>query len=185
MSVPTPQQGTQNPPIPTLPTSPGAATGGQAPVTGVGSNGAVVVGSPGDEAKVAADAARDAVRNVIRTTVRDGLAQGEPVVLVPPNGNSIDIPPDALPIIGTSLGLLLAMIVGYPIARAIGRVIERRGDAGIVRASEVVPQLRRLQESVDTMAIELERISEAQRFTAKLAAERSATALPGGGARPG
>jgi hypothetical protein len=32
--------------------------------------------------------------------------------------------------------------------------------------------LRQLQESIDAMAIEIERISEGQRFTSKLIAER-------------
>ena len=38
---------------------------------------------------------------------------------------------------------------------------------------DLTPQIRQLQDSVDAMAIELERISEGQRFTAKLLAERS------------
>ena len=36
-------------------------------------------------------------------------------------------------------------------------------------------KLEQLQQSVDSIAIEVERIAEAQRFTAKLAAERSET----------
>jgi hypothetical protein len=48
---------------------------------------------------------------------------------------------------------------------------------GSVRAADLQPQIRQLQESIDTMAVELERISEAQRFQAKLMSER-AHALP-------
>jgi hypothetical protein len=41
-------------------------------------------------------------------------------------------------------------------------------------------QLRELAQAVDTVAVEVERISEAQRFTAKLLAERAAAPLPPG-----
>ena len=37
----------------------------------------------------------------------------------------------------------------------------------------------RLEQAVDAMAIEIERMSEAQRFTAKLLTERAPAALPG------
>ena len=115
----------------------------------------------------------------MQTTIRNTVQPGEPVILVPPPGRDSDIPKEVIPLVGMSLGMVVAMVVCYPIARAIGRVIERRGEAGIVKASDVAPQLQQLQASVDTLAIELERMSEAQRFTAKLMAERS-TALPSG-----
>lgn len=178
------QQGTQNPPIPALPARPGAATGTQAPATGVGPSGNVIAGSSADEARAAIDGARQVIRDAVRTSIQTSGPQGTPVVGVPPSGNLFEIPPDAFALVGMTLGLLLAMIIGFPIARAIGRVIERRGDAGIVRASDVAPQLKQLQSSVDTMAIELERISEAQRYSAKLLSERG-TAPPGGDARAG
>jgi len=37
----------------------------------------------------------------------------------------------------------------------------------------------RLEQAVDTMAIEIERMTEAQRFTAKLLSERANAVLPG------
>ena len=37
----------------------------------------------------------------------------------------------------------------------------------------------RLEQAVDTMAVEIERMTEAQRFTAKLLAERANAVLPG------
>jgi hypothetical protein len=59
-------------------------------------------------------------------------------------------------------------------------MIERRADTTTLRAQDVTVQLRALQDSVDTMAIELERISESQRFQAKLLAEREAKVLARG-----
>jgi hypothetical protein len=47
------------------------------------------------------------------------------------------------------------------------------------RLDEISQRLARLDGSVDTVAVEIERISEAQRFTARVLAERAAApALP-------
>ncbi len=57
--------------------------------------------------------------------------------------------------------------------------IRRRDRAGVgtsavvQRLDEVVERLARLENSVDSSALEIERISEGQRFTTKLLAERS------------
>ena len=160
-------QAQQSPPIPALPTRPGAATQGQ----GVAS-----------EIRQAANDARDAIRDAVGEQTNAPV--GEPVVLVPPPGSNFGIPREVVPILEMSLIFVVVLVIAYPIARAIGRVIEKRGTAGLVKATDVTPQLQQLQASVDTMAIELERISEAQRFSAKLMAER-ADSLPGGSSREG
>ena len=45
----------------------------------------------------------------------------------------------------------------------------------VQRLDEIVDRLTRLENSFDSTAIEVERISEAQRFTARVLAERSVT----------
>jgi hypothetical protein len=68
------------------------------------------------------------------------------------------------------------MVIGWPLARAFGRRLERRGAVGEINPA-VTSQLVRIEQAVDAMAIEIERISESQRFMAKLqngAAERGA-----------
>jgi hypothetical protein len=50
-----------------------------------------------------------------------------------------------------------------------------------IRLDEIADRLGRLDTAIDAMAVEVERISEAQRFTAKVLAERNApnpAALP-------
>lgn len=74
--------------------------------------------------------------------------------------------------------LLAAIIVG-PLLRFALRMIERKTDRGMLPAKDVANQLRQLQDSVDAMAIEVERVSEAQRFQAKLLSERGRAELPG------
>ncbi|MDB4876900.1 MAG: hypothetical protein JWM41_3346 [Gemmatimonadetes bacterium] len=63
--------------------------------------------------------------------------------------------------------------------------LKRRGRAELTssqlmnRLDDISERLARLDGSVDTMAVEVERISEAQRFTARVLAERAAQpALP-------
>jgi hypothetical protein len=43
------------------------------------------------------------------------------------------------------------------------------------RLDEIVDRLARLENAIDSTAVEVERISEAQRFTARVLAERSTT----------
>jgi hypothetical protein len=67
--------------------------------------------------------------------------------------------------------------------RAIGKRIagrDRDAASGASLAREDAARWQRLEQAVDAMAIEIERISEAQRFTAKLLSERHAgPPLPG------
>ena len=45
--------------------------------------------------------------------------------------------------------------------------------------SQVEARLERIEQAVDTIAIEIERVSEGQRFTSKLLAETDRSRLPG------
>ncbi len=73
------------------------------------------------------------------------------------------------------------MVIFAPVVRGIMKFIERRQDRNLVHGPAVAQQLAQLQQSVDALAIEVERISEAQRFQSKLMAERGKPALPEGG----
>lgn len=55
-------------------------------------------------------------------------------------------------------------------------VTKKRNDLIVPRQQEL--RLEHLQQSVDSIAIEVERIAEAQRFTAKLLAEQGEARLP-------
>jgi hypothetical protein len=62
--------------------------------------------------------------------------------------------------------------IGFPLARAYAKKIERGNDAARV-PSDVSARLERMEQAIDSIAVEVERISEGQRFTTKLLAERS------------
>lgn len=168
-----------SPPIPPMPSRPGASTGGQA--TGTAVTGDPVVGQQGAEqaseaARIASEASRTTAAQ-IQEAIQQGMREGQTVVTVPPpyRSNSNEIPPEVIPIVGMVMGTAIAIAVLTPIARAFARFINRRADMLTSPAPDVTPQLRVLQESIDVMALELERISEAQRFQAKLMAERPAS----------
>jgi hypothetical protein len=74
-----------------------------------------------------------------------------------------------IPIAGMVMIVVLAL--GIPFVRALARRWERQPLDPTV-PPELVARLERIEQAVDAVAIEIERISEGQRFTTKLLAER-------------
>ena len=97
-------------------------------------------------------------------------------IYVGPRGMDNVIPPQAVDISIAFFIMIAVMVVGWPIARAFGRRIERKGQVATLDAG-TIEQLQRIEQAVDTMAIEVERISESQRFMARLQRDAS-QALP-------
>lgn len=75
------------------------------------------------------------------------------------------------PLHGTA-HVLLALAGAYVLTRLVPRSRQRE----LVDAGPAEAQMDRLQQSLDAMAIEVERIGEAQRFMTKIAAERAEAA---------
>jgi hypothetical protein len=123
---------------------------------------------------------RDAARQA-KTAFQDARhpAQdaGHIATTAPPAMNPGDmIPPQAVDMMYAFCMTVAVCVVGFPLARGFARLMDRRVQFKGVSAPDVTPQIRQLQDSVDALAIEMERISEGQRFTAKLLAERSGEA---------
>jgi hypothetical protein len=140
----------------------GAAAGGQAPV---------IAGTPQTPATPPEG----------RTfTIRD--RNGTQTITLPPHVFENTIPQQAVDI---SIGFFLTIaiiIIGLPLARAFARRLDRRGGTAQV-SNEVSSQLAHLNQAVDAIALEVERISEGQRFTARLLSEQRDAArqtLPSG-----
>jgi hypothetical protein len=102
---------------------------------------------------------------------------GQPsTIYIPPRGMDNVIPPQAVDLAFGFFIMCAVMVIGWPLARAFGRRIERRGGTTAIDPA-VSGQLQRIEQAVDAMSIEIERISESQRFLAKLqygATERDA-----------
>jgi hypothetical protein len=62
--------------------------------------------------------------------------------------------------------------IGFPVAKAYARRLDREPREPSV-PPELQSRLERMEQALDSIAIEVERISEGQRFTTKLLAERS------------
>jgi hypothetical protein len=79
--------------------------------------------------------------------------------------------PFAVPIVAIIMAGL------YPVMRSLGRWMETQGRQGSVPA-DVTDRLERIERAVEAVAIEVERISEGQRFTTKLLSERTPDSVP-------
>lgn len=66
--------------------------------------------------------------------------------------------------------------IGVPLARALARRMESDRPR---LPPEVSARLERMEQAIDSIAVEVERISEGQRFTTKLLSERGAGAAEG------
>jgi len=89
--------------------------------------------------------------------------------------------PILIPIIFVSSIPIIA--IGYPLVRAFARRIEAKPLAPSV-PPDVALRLERMEQAIDAIAVEVERISEGQRFTTKLLAERVPAVQPGALAEP-
>jgi hypothetical protein len=83
------------------------------------------------------------------------------------------IPPEAESIAIGFFIMVAAIIIGYPLMRAIAKRIERGAPQPAQIPNDVRDQLQQISASVDAIAIEVERISEGQRFTTKMLTDRS------------
>ncbi len=94
------------------------------------------------------------------------------------------MPPDPNLIVQTVFSWVvpgvITLVLGFPIVRLITKWLEPRPvpprELGAING-----RLERIEAAVDAIAVEVERISESQRFTARLQSEQPAHRLPGAG----
>ncbi|MEI6740721.1 MAG: hypothetical protein WCK74_10490 [Gemmatimonadaceae bacterium] len=82
------------------------------------------------------------------------------------------VPQRAVDILGIVMGSLVLTVVGLPLALAWARRIARR-PLPTAMSSELAARLESLERNIDTVAVEVERVSEAQRFTTRLLEQRT------------
>jgi hypothetical protein len=86
----------------------------------------------------------------------------------------VHIPGELIPIVLFTMIPITA--IGVPIARALARRIDgsvRGGGVPTSMPNDVAVRLERMEQAIDAIAVEVERIAEGQRFTSKLLAERA------------
>jgi hypothetical protein len=92
------------------------------------------------------------------------------------------MPPDPSLIVREVLSWLVPgvvlIVLGLPVVRLITRWLEPK-PVPPRELSSINARLERIETAVDSIALEVERISEAQRFSARLQSEQQALRLPG------
>ena len=107
------------------------------------------------------------------------IRNGVPVPPVPPipgievhtGGAEHLIPPQVVDLAYGAYAMLAVMVIGWPLARAWGRRLERSTHSPALSPA-MGEQLQRIEQAVEAMALEVERISEAQRYVAKIQSAR-------------
>jgi len=115
--------------------------------------------------------AQQAVRQMQAELARTSAREGMPVPLppFPPGGPQV---PEGAVIISVAFFIMCAVIaIGVPIVRAFTRRMDKRNVASPGTDAETRDRLERIEQAVDAIAVEVERISEGQRFTTKIISE--------------
>jgi hypothetical protein len=117
-------------------------------------------------AKEAAQAAREAQVNGQPSPL------GTPMIQMRGGNFDRDMPPRVKDVSIAFFVTLAFVIIGLPLVRAIARRVERGAAKPAQIPRQMQAQMEHLMQSVDAIAIEVERISEGQRFATKMLAEK-------------
>lgn len=129
------------------------------------------------------DNARQSIREAIQQVqreIQEARAEGRSVTIQPQFEDVV--PRGAVDISIAFFAAMAFIIVGLPIARAWARRMDRRGEPA--SASQIAPRLDRIEQAVEAVAIEVERVSEGQRYTTKAIAELRGLPVPNAGGWP-
>ncbi len=143
------------------------------------------MGQPGSRAQV--EQMKEQIRRDVQRAIEDAARQNrrESWTLRPgrPDWGGPFPPNDIIPQGAIILGMgffvaCVVTIIGLPIARAIARRMDRRNAAAPNDSADVRDRLERIEQAVDTIALEVERISEGQRYASQVMAELRAIPAP-------
>jgi hypothetical protein len=140
-----------------------------------------------EEAEEAAREARQAAEEAARQAPAEAGQDGRVIrlpppppppgqeghVMVPPWQHEPTIPGEVVDIVGMLTFGTAAVLILRPLMRAFANRFERRGAPPTAIPPEVSAHMERLEQAIEAVAIEVERISEGQRYTTKLLAERA------------
>ena len=85
-----------------------------------------------------------------------------------------DIPPMAAEVAQTAIVSFALMIAAFPVFGFLKAIVNRRASTQTALPSrDTTDRLQRIEAAVDAMSVEVERISEGQRFVTRVLAERS------------
>ncbi len=116
--------------------------------------------------------------NQVRISVNTpGMPSGDRVVFAGQPSRARDIPNGVATLLNNGMVTFVLLVIGFPFARAIARMIDRR--SATPRAdTDTTLRLAAIENAVESIAVEVERISEGQRFTARVLTERTQHPAP-------
>jgi len=95
------------------------------------------------------------------------------------------IPIEAIMIVKMFFVTIASIALGIPLIRALSRRFLEPRPIAPALSPEVLERLERIEQAVDSIAIEIERVSEGQRYTTRLMSEQrqalGAASAPGAG----
>ncbi|MFN2565951.1 MAG: hypothetical protein ABR499_13225 [Gemmatimonadaceae bacterium] len=140
-----------------------------------------------EAAREAREAAREAAEDAAREARTERAQEGREIhlpppppppgqheIIVHPRGpwEEPAIPGEVVDIVQMLAITTAAVLILRPLMRAFANRFERRGMSAAL-PPEVTAHMERLEQAVEAVAIEVERISEGQRYTTKLLSERA------------
>ena len=139
-----------------------------------------------DQIRAAQEEARAAQKSQL--TPPNPIAGTTPGVAIPFDQNRNVTPRQGIDLALAFFFTVAVILLGLPITRAFARRMDR-GNATQRVPTEISAQLNQLTQAVDAIALEVERISEGQRFTTRLLSEQQDKAqrtmlAPAPGERP-
>jgi hypothetical protein len=104
----------------------------------------------------------------------DRIGDAGQLVTPPSQGHNRQPDPDAIAVMSFLVAISFVLPISIALARRILRTAPKATPSS--RPDDSTQRLDRIEQAVDTIAIEVERVSEGQRFITKLMAERSPAA---------
>ena len=89
----------------------------------------------------------------------------------PPAPRRKELPGGVVEMMGIIFGAVTVMSLGTPLVKAWSRRFERRHE--VQQNAQIEQRLAAIEQAIETVAVEVERISEGQRFTTKLLADKA------------
>ena len=129
------------------------------------------------EAEQAVREAQQEAREAIREAQSEVRVDGPPPWVRDFPGGPPQVPEGVIIISIAFFAMCAIIAIGYPLARAFGRRMDRKG-AVAAQDPDARMRLERIEHAVDAIALEVERISEGQRFTSKVLADLRALPEP-------
>lgn len=108
--------------------------------------------------------------DVLSSTVQGATATESPPPVPMPIRNK-SLPNGLVDMMGIIFGAITIMSLGTPLVKAWARRFERRQD--VRQNAQIEQRLATIEHAIESVAVEVERISEGQRFTTKLLADRA------------